>query len=288
MPHDQITIQCVFGADNIPHIETVLLPSILKATARKVTFCCLQYDDAKTYAFISSDPDKIEIRTCSKGHGKPTGFATNHNLMFNAVKPQDCFFILNPDVVLMPESLDTMIATKDSHAQTAIVEARQWPYEHPKRYDPKTKEVAWASLFLALVDSGFYASINGMDENYFLCDEDVDLSWQAWLNGYKVLYEKDAAVIHFSDGPFAPYGVESGELYYEQMNFIPLLYKFFGERGYKQAVRILNESFDAEIVKSCIKHFEEIKTDIPIAYHNRKPHPMLQVLGFNNYCKNRV
>ena len=76
-----------------------------------------------------------------------------------------------------------------------------------------------------------------MDELYFLYAEDVDLSWRAWLKGYRVLYEPAAQIIHFTNGRFERDDLISNEQYYGLRNFILISRKFFGKKGEESAVK---------------------------------------------------
>ena len=81
-------------------------------------------------------------------------------LVYNRLKALGCESVLtgtrliNPDCVPLPGSIDRLIERKTD--KVAIVEGRQWPFEHPKKYDQKTLETPWASGAFELIDSDFY------------------------------------------------------------------------------------------------------------------------------------
>ena len=45
-----------------------------------------------------------------------------------------------------------------------------------------------------------YLDSGGLDEDYFIYYEDVDLGWCLWVMGYKVLYAGSAVVLHKHHG----------------------------------------------------------------------------------------
>ena len=117
----------------------------------------------------------------------PTGFAANHNTLFAQFPPDESFVILNPDCIPQTGAVDALIQRKDTVPRVAIVEGRQWPFEHPKEYDQVSMETPWASGAFALIDTQFYRSIGGMDDRYFLyfgrC-QPILAGMAEWLQGF--------------------------------------------------------------------------------------------------------
>lgn len=76
-------------------------------------------------------------------------------------------------------------------------EMRQKPYEHPKWYDILTGETSWASGACFIIKRAIYDELGGFDKNIFLYAEDVDLSWNVRINGYKIKYVPKSSVYHY-------------------------------------------------------------------------------------------
>jgi len=189
------------------------------------------------------------------------GFAESHNVLFTECVHDDFFLILNPDCIVLDGSIETLIARMRSSG-AAIVEGRQWPFEHPKEYDPITLETPWASGAFCLIDSDFYHSIGGMDERYFLYMEDVDLSWQAWLHSRKVIYEPHAPVIHFSGGPFYRADIISTEEYFSIRNFLLISWKYFGAEGEDRALAMLSGDNRKSLVLQAVEDYKAVKAAV--------------------------
>jgi len=54
-----------------------------------------------------------------------------------------------------------------------------------------------------LVRRDFFLGSGGFDEDYFAACEEHDLSWRAWLYGYRVAYASKAVMYHRESGTFA-------------------------------------------------------------------------------------
>ena len=78
----------------------------------------------------------------------------------------------------------------------AIIEAVQFPEEHPKVYDPLTFETPWASGACLAIPRRVHASIGGFDDGFFMYCEDVDLSWRARAAGHSVRTCPRALFLH--------------------------------------------------------------------------------------------
>ena len=104
---------------------------------------------------------------------------------------------LNPDAVLHPACLAELWAELERTPRAGLIEARQFPDEHAKPYDPRTHATPWASGCCLLVTRECHARLGGFDERFFLYGEDVDLSWRARAAGLHVGVAPKALVHHY-------------------------------------------------------------------------------------------
>ncbi len=126
------------------------------------------------------------------------GFGRGNNI--GALKGRDdviCF--INVDTEIDKEAfsiLDEEIKKSDNNI--AIWEMRQMPYEHPKLYDPVTRETSWTSGAAFAIRRDVFEEVKGFDEHIFMYAEDVDLSWRVRSCGYKILYCPKVMINHYS------------------------------------------------------------------------------------------
>ena len=251
-----VNIQCIYGDENIKNIDNCLIPNLSNSTINNINLYTKNYSNSFN-RLKTKEYKNIKVYDFSEKTKKIKGFAYNNNFIFREVQPENFFILINPDCIPLKNSIDVLIARKNTSDKIGIVEGRQWPFEHPKEYDSLTLETPWASGAFELIDSTFYKKINGMDELYFLYNEDVDLSWQAWLNGYRVIYEPNSEVIHFTNSYFHRNDLISNEEYFSIRNFILISKKFFGESGKIDSINMLKSKVDKNLLSKIIMDYNE-------------------------------
>ena len=129
---------------------------------------------------------------------KNDGFGKGNNIGFSTGSSEYvCFF--NIDTKLFKDTLSVLTeAMLHSENDVALWELRQFPFEHPKMYDPVSLETDWCSGAAFAVRRDIFEKINGFDEALFMYAEDVDLSWRIRCHGYKLKYIPCARIYHYS------------------------------------------------------------------------------------------
>lgn len=280
MERETVHLQVVFGPKDVDWLNRFLLPSLRGASEQRVVAWCMNYapENANLVA-----PSGIELMRLTSETETRQGFGANHNALFGCRGTSDDFVILNPDCVLRPGSIDRLIECKTNHQRAAIIEGRQWPFEHPKEFDFATRETPWASGCFALLSGEFFAESGGFDDAFFLYLEDVDLSWRAWMNGWRVIYCLDAVAIHHSGGPFYRRDVLSAEEYFGGRNFLVLLRKHFGEEGERRGYEIVRKCFPSHVAEQMISSFESgLRDSVPLPA-KISDHHCIKVLDFNQF-----
>lgn len=129
--------------------------------------------------------------------GKNLGFGKANNYGFEKGNSEYVFF-LNPDTELMEDTMYELEKDiENSNKDFGMWECRQKPYEHPKMYDILTGETTWASGACFVAKRDVFKLVGGFDKNIFMYAEDVDLSWNVRLHGYKIKYVPKAVVVHY-------------------------------------------------------------------------------------------
>jgi GT2 family glycosyltransferase len=130
--------------------------------------------------------------------GANRGFGATHNVgMREAFSAgADGYLCLNPDAVLHPRCLRELWTTA-TLPDTGLVDARTFPEEHPKPYDPETGDTPWCTGTALLVRPAAFSATGGFDEGLFMYGEDVDLSWRVRAAGLRVRTAPGALVHHW-------------------------------------------------------------------------------------------
>jgi hypothetical protein len=256
----------VYGNSNVPFIESELIPTLAAQRCRtQLHLHTLHYREARVLlspSALAFSANALAAVTdwSAEREDRHIGFGEAVNYLFARVAPESCFLLVNPDAIPMPGCIDRLLDTFCERS-AALVEARQWPCEHPKEYDPATGSTPWASGAFVLIASRAFRQLNGFDPLYFLYNEDVDLSWRAWLQDMPVIYEPRAMCAHFT----GLLSYRSSRFYYENFfgvrNFLLIAYKFFGDAG-EHAAR---------------KWIEEAR--LPEAFHRKVEESYMQVRG---------
>ncbi|MEG2021713.1 MAG: glycosyltransferase [Oscillospiraceae bacterium] len=111
----------------------------------------------------------------------------------------DFVFFYNVDTEMFPDALTKLSAEIDISNDTwGAFEMRQFPYEHPKYYNPVTMETSWASGAVFIIPRMIFEKTGGFDETIFMYGEDVELSWRIRLLGYKIKYVPTAVTNHYA------------------------------------------------------------------------------------------
>ncbi|MCC3374103.1 glycosyltransferase [Cohnella sp. REN36] len=124
------------------------------------------------------------------------GSARGHNQLASSCS-SDYILIINPDILMAPDTLIGLFEPFKTNSKVGIAEARQLPIEHPKFYNIKTGETSWASTACAMIPREVFELVNGFDaDTFFLYCDDVDFSWRVRLKNYQVIYQPSAVVFH--------------------------------------------------------------------------------------------
>jgi len=277
---------CVYGPQHVKSIAEILVPAL--ASQVLVHGCQLElhlvnYLDNRPLLKGMGLPN-MPIRDWSSDRaGIHIGFGEGVNFLFTSSAPTDCFYLINPDSFPQPGCLDALYSCYAAQANVGIVEARQWPSEHPKEYNPETLETPWASGAFSLISADAYRRLGGFDPLFFLYNEDVDLSWRMWLAGYRILYQREAVAAHFTG--FISYRAD--RYYYEHFfssrNFVVLSYKFLGDAGETRALDyLLSTTYPRKFKDRVITSYQKIKPNV-IRYSDPIDCTHIKILGFNQY-----
>ncbi len=140
-------------------------------------------------------PADAVVRLPNQGN---IGFGAAHNLLMSAAFADgaDLYVTINPDGALHPDSIGALVRTVQAHAGRAVVEALQFPLEHPKPFDATTLDTPWVSGACLVISRQVFDALGGFDRAFFMYCEDVDLSWRARACGFALKTCPQALFLH--------------------------------------------------------------------------------------------
>lgn len=223
-----------------------------------------------------------------KYFGFNSGTSKGHNILAQDCKT-DYMMIMNPDIIITPRFFIEIMKPflNDSENTVGLVEARQTPIEHPKKYNPLTGETAWASNACAVLATNTFHQVEGYDEkSFFMYCDDVDLSWRIRLSGKKIIYQPTAVVFHAkrlsSKGAWKS---TEAERYFSAQAALFMNYKWSGS---KQLNDLLNRflSSNDETLIAVARDFEKLKNEKQLSPPIKKGHDVGVFYG-DNYAEHR-
>ncbi len=163
---------------------------------------------------------------------KPLGFGENNNKGILA-STGEYVAIINPDIVVFPDSLETLRFYLEQHPDVGIVAPKLLNPDGSVQYSVrgfvnvkrllarmishgddstqnktvaeylcknidfnKTQPVDWAIGAAFMIRREVYANLGGFDQDYFLYMEDEDICYRSWQIGYPVVYHPESKMIH--------------------------------------------------------------------------------------------
>ncbi len=170
------------------------------------------------------------------------GYGEGHNRL-SRLASEDCEFLLllNPDGVLLPGTVSGLQAVARENPRAALVEAAQFPIEHPKQYRTDSLETDWCSGACLLARSAAFRELGGFDPRLFMYCEDVDLGWRAWLAGWRCLYVPWAKFLHVT-GDQERARARRPALLHQALGGVYLRRRYFGEEVAREFLDSLRPS----------------------------------------------
>lgn len=168
------------------------------------------------------------------------GFGKGSNAAARAGKA-DYVLFLNIDTEIFPDAfLHLEQAIRGAAPETAAFELRQFPYEHPKYYNPVTLETSWMSGACFVLKRSVFEQTGGFDESIFMYCEDVELSWHIRALGYKLQYVPAAAIWHYTNDRISEQK-KSLQLIGQVYGNLVLRYKYGTKKQVKEGRRLMKE-----------------------------------------------
>jgi N-acetylglucosaminyl-diphospho-decaprenol L-rhamnosyltransferase len=204
----------------------------------------------ETLALVDSIRFSIPVRILSGGGNRGYGAGNNIGLRAASAEdsPFDAVLVLNPDVVLTPDSIDELFSTLIAHPTVGAVSPRLsdaipnleergtyalalrslwgWPMKRRFMGNDQLVEVDRLPGSCLLIRPEALAKVEGFDEAYFMYWEEIDLCRRLGKAGYQLLICNSVRVIHY--GEAQRYKYRPQRIYYMWRNQFYFSFKNYG------------------------------------------------------------
>lgn len=194
---------------------------------------------------------------------KNLGFSKGNNVGVERVMGGKILF-LNPDIMILPGSVEKMAAYLDAHSEAGLVSPKllnpdgilqysafrfprwftpilrrtpfgllPWGKKHLRNYlmmdwnHNEAKEVDWLLGSALMMRRADYGKLTKFDERFFLYFDDCDLARQVWVKNKKVIYLPYAKMFHFHRRESAHFGFLKGFFHEPTREHIKSWFKYF-------------------------------------------------------------
>lgn len=178
-------------------------------------------DDSVMYITENFETVKI-IKNNENG-----GYARGYNLGLKNITA-DVYCLINSDIQVTEGWLEPVIQTFEQQPNTAIIQPKILDYKRPTHFEyagaaggfvdrlgypycrgrvfntieqdqgqyDDEKEIFWASGACLFIRREIFWTLGALDEKYFAHQEEIDLCWRAFNDGYNTKYIPDSIVYH--------------------------------------------------------------------------------------------
>ncbi len=199
------------------------LPSVVQYSSEASVFVADNASTDDSISFVKENFPTVQIIKNDYNFG----FAQGYNEALKNVDA-DIFALVNSDVEVTENWLQSIIETFKNEPQTAIIQPKILDYKRKEYFEyagagggfidkygypfcrgrifetlekdngqyNDTCEIFWASGACFFIRSSVYKELNGFDADFFAHQEEIDLCWRAFNNNHIVKYNGKSTVYH--------------------------------------------------------------------------------------------
>ena len=203
------------------------LPTIISYSNEAEIFLGDNASTDKSVEFVSNKFPEVNIILNKKNYGYSKGYNT-----FLKQINAEYFVLINSDIEVTKGWLSPIIKLMDSDQNIAACQPKILDYKNKRKFEyaggsggfidrlgypfcrgrifehleddteqyNDSREIFWASGACLFVRSSPFFNINGLDEDFFAHQEEIDLCWRLKNNNYKVMVEPKSKVYHVGGG----------------------------------------------------------------------------------------
>jgi len=199
------------------------LPSVLAYSAGADIYVADNASTDDSISVLKSEFPSVKIIQNDKNYG----FAEGYNEALKFVDA-DIFALVNSDIEVTENWLQPIIKAFSNEPETAIIQPKILDYKNKEYFEyagaaggfidkygfpfcrgrifdslekdlgqyNDNREIFWASGACFFIRSSVFQKLNGFDGDFFAHQEEIDLCWRAFNNGYKIRYIHESKVFH--------------------------------------------------------------------------------------------
>ena len=199
------------------------LPSVLKYSLEATVYVADNASTDDSVSYVKTFFPSVKIIKNSTN----LGFAEGYNQALQLIEA-DFFALINSDIEVTENWLQPILKTFKNEPNTAIIQPKildfknkeyfeyagaaggfidqyGYPYCRGRIFDTLEKdngqyddncEIFWATGACFFIRSTVYRELNGFDPVFFAHQEEIDLCWRVFNNGYKIKYISNSVVYH--------------------------------------------------------------------------------------------
>ena len=212
---------------NGKEILKTFLPSVIKYSKEAELIIVDNGSTDNSIDFLKQEYPQIRIIDNKKNYG----FAEGYNKALKEIEA-DYYVLLNSDVEVTPSWITPIIELMENDTQIACCQPKLLSYleknkfeyaggaggfidylgypfcrgrvfnfleEDKGQYDDN-KEIFWATGAALFVRASVYKELNGLDNDFFAHQEEIDFCWRVKNAGYKVYYCSKSVCYHLGGG----------------------------------------------------------------------------------------
>jgi GT2 family glycosyltransferase len=257
---------------NGKEILKTFLPSVINYSKEAELVIVDNGSTDNSLLFIKEEFPQIRVIDNKQNYG----FAGGYNKALKEIEA-DYYVLLNSDVEVSPNWLSPIIELMESDSQIACCQPKLLSYleknkfeyaggaggfidhlgypfcrgrifnfleEDKGQYDD-SREIFWATGAALFVRASIYKEFNGLDNDFFAHQEEIDFCWRVKNSGYKVYYCPKSVCYHLGGGtlnktsPFKTF-----------LNFRNNLYLLYKNLPLKKRKRVFFMRFFLDIIAS--------------------------------------
>ncbi len=242
------------------------LPSVIQYSSEAEIIVADNNSSDQSISFLQQTFPQIRIIQLDKNYG----FCGGYNRALKEVVA-DYYVLLNSDIEVTSQWLDSMISLLDHDPTVAAVQPKVLSYHNKNKFEHAgaaggfidvlgypfcrgrifdyveedqgqyndQREVFWATGACLMIRSEVFKKFGGFDEDFFAHMEEIDLCWKLQRTGQKVFYCGKSTIYHVGAGTLSYRNPR--KVFLNFRNGLSLLFKHLntGELIYKLPLRIL-------------------------------------------------